>query len=155
MNSQGQTTSLPLKIYKASAGSGKTFQLAVEYIKLLVLNPMNYQHILAVTFTNKATAEMKLRILSQLYGVGHGLEDSNDYLAAIKEDSRIAHQHWSDEQIRQRASKALSLMMHDYSRFRIETIDSFFQSIVRELARELDLTANLRVDLNDEEVLVS
>ena len=56
----------PLKVYKASAGSGKTFTLAVEYIKLLVENPSAYKHILAVTFTNKATAEMKERILSQL-----------------------------------------------------------------------------------------
>ena len=45
----------PLKIYKASAGSGKTFTLAVEYIKLLVASPSAYKHILAVTFTNKAT----------------------------------------------------------------------------------------------------
>lgn len=53
----------PITIYKASAGSGKTFTLAVEYIKLLVLNPQNYRNILAVTFTNKATEEMKTRIL--------------------------------------------------------------------------------------------
>ena len=58
-----------LLVYKASAGSGKTFTLAVEYIKLLILNPRAYRQILAVTFTNKATAEMKERILSQLYGI--------------------------------------------------------------------------------------
>ena len=54
-----------LLVYKASAGSGKTFTLAVEYIKLLILNPRAYRQILAVTFTNKATAEMKERILSR------------------------------------------------------------------------------------------
>ena len=59
----------PLTVYKASAGSGKTFTLAVEYIKLLVENPQQYRNILAVTFTNKATEEMKMRILSQLYGI--------------------------------------------------------------------------------------
>ena len=53
-----------LTVYRASAGSGKTFTLAVEYISLLVKDPENYQHILAVTFTNKATQEMKMRILS-------------------------------------------------------------------------------------------
>lgn len=58
-----------LVVYKASAGSGKTFTLATEYIKLLVINPLNYRTILAVTFTNKATEEMKMRILSQLYGI--------------------------------------------------------------------------------------
>lgn len=62
-----------LIVYKASAGSGKTFTLAVEYIKLLIRNPRAYRQILAVTFTNKATAEMKERILSQLYGIQIGL----------------------------------------------------------------------------------
>ena len=69
-----------LLVYKASAGSGKTFTLAVEYIKLLILNPRAYRQILAVTFTNKATAEMKERILSQLYGIQIGDKDSEAYL---------------------------------------------------------------------------
>ena len=68
----------PLTIYKASAGSGKTFTLATEYIKLLVKNPMSYRSILAVTFTNKATEEMKMRILSQLNGIWKQLPDSSD-----------------------------------------------------------------------------
>ena len=55
-----------LTVYKASAGSGKTFRLAIDYIKLLIANPHSYRNILAVTFTNKATEEMKMRILSQL-----------------------------------------------------------------------------------------
>ena len=58
-----------LTVYKASAGSGKTFALAVQYIKLVVRDPQSYRTILAVTFTNKATEEMKMRILSQLYGI--------------------------------------------------------------------------------------
>ena len=62
-------TSSELVVYKASAGSGKTFTLAVEYIKLLIQNPRAYRNILAVTFTNKATTEMKKRILEQLYGI--------------------------------------------------------------------------------------
>ena len=70
MNTINQkTTPIPLTVYKASAGSGKTFTLATEYIKLLIRNPLNYRQILAVTFTNKATEEMKMRILSQLYGI--------------------------------------------------------------------------------------
>ena len=145
--------SRPLMIYKASAGSGKTFRLAVEYIKLLIENPKSYGNILAVTFTNKATAEMKLRILSQLYGIGHDLRSSDGYLKAIQADERIGSLNLSEEELRRRAGVALSLMMHDYSRFRIETIDSFFQSIMRQLAHELRLTNNLRVDLNNGEVL--
>ena len=66
-----------LLVYKASAGSGKTFTLAVEYIKLLIQNPRAYRNILAVTFTNKATTEMKERILSQLYGIWIKDKDSD------------------------------------------------------------------------------
>ena len=81
-----------LLVYKASAGSGKTFTLAVEYIKLLVLNPRAYRQILAVTFTNKATAEMKERILSQLYGIQIGDKDSEAYLNRIKEETKRTEQ---------------------------------------------------------------
>lgn len=143
----------PLKIYKASAGSGKTFTLAVEYIKLLINNPDEYKFILAVTFTNKATGEMKTRIISKLYALANGLEDGNDYLDAIKKDDNIKKLNLSDNEIRERCAKALNNIIHDYSRFRIETIDSFFQSIIRNLTRELNLTTNLRVDLNADEVL--
>ena len=142
-----------LLVYKASAGSGKTFTLAVEYIKLLIANPYAYRNILAVTFTNKATAEMKVRILGQLNGIAKGLRSSIQYFEKIKEAPEIQALNLSDAQIRSRAQKALSAMLHDYTRFRITTIDSFFQSIVRELAYELDLTANLRVDLNAKEAL--
>ncbi len=145
--------SRPLKVFKASAGSGKTFTLAVEYIKLLIADPAAYKHILAVTFTNKATAEMKDRIVNQLYGIGSSLSSSDPYLEKIKEDPTIRKKNYSDETIRERARQALSLIIHDYGSFHIETIDSFFQSIIKELARELDLTANLRIDLNDQEVL--
>ena len=69
-----------LTVYKASAGSGKTFTLAVEYIKLLVADPFAFRKTLAVTFTNKATEEMKMRILSQLYGIAHQLPSSQPYL---------------------------------------------------------------------------
>ena len=80
---QNQKIRKALTVYKASAGSGKTFTLATEYIKLLVLNPMSYRSILAVTFTNKATEEMKMRILSQLYGIWKQLPDSSDYMEHI------------------------------------------------------------------------
>ena len=69
--------SKPLTIYKASAGSGKTFTLAVEYIKLLIRDPQNFRYTLAVTFTNKATEEMKTRILGKLYGIANSLPDAD------------------------------------------------------------------------------
>ncbi len=137
-----------LTVYKASAGSGKTFTLAREYMTLVVENPQSYRTILAVTFTNKATEEMKLRILSQLYGLAHRQAASKDYLNQIHE----ALPHLSEEQIAENAATALSLLIHNYNYFRVETIDTFFQSVLRNLARELDLTANLRIGLNDYQV---
>lgn len=137
-----------LNVYRASAGSGKTFQLAVEYIKLLIDDPTRYRHILAVTFTNKATAEMKTRILSQLYGISHSLPDSEAYVTSLMQKG-----NWSESQIRQSCQQALQLMMHDYGRFTITTIDSFFQTILRQLIQELDLPSNLRVELDNQGVL--
>lgn len=133
-----------LLVYKASAGSGKTFTLAVEYMKMLISNPKAYRNILAVTFTNKATTEMKERILSQLYGISINDKDSAPYLNKLKEELNM-----DEAEIRQKADEALTLMIHDYSRFRVETIDSFFQSVMRNLARELELGANQNIDLDN------
>ena len=154
----------PLTVYKASAGSGKTFTLAVEYIRLLIVNPSDYKSILAVTFTKKATEEMKTRILSQLYGIWKRLPKSDDYLEAIvarlsesgitcilQEEQR---QGYACKEIRsaarRRAGVALSAILHDYNRFNVETIDSFFQRVMRNLARELGLMANMRISLDKE-----
>ena len=136
-----------LTVYRASAGSGKTFTLAVEYISLLVKDPENYQHILAVTFTNKATQEMKMRILSQLYGIANSLQSSQQYFNKVKEKTNMP-----DVVIRNNARAALTLLIHRYNNFRILTIDAFFQQVLRNLAHELGQTANLRVDLNNEEI---
>ena len=137
----------PLTVYKASAGSGKTFTLATEYIRLIVENPTSYRNILAVTFTNKATEEMKMRILSQLYGIWKGLPESDNYLQVIVEKTG-----YPTELIRERAGQGLSNLLHNYNYFRVETIDTFFQSVLRNMARELDLTTNLKIGLNDVQV---
>ncbi len=137
-----------LRVYKASAGSGKTFTLAVEYITRLVRHPRAYRNILAVTFTNKATAEMKGRILSQLHGIRIGDEGAEAYLRRVQEETGL-----TEAQVREAAGRALDCLLHDYSRFRVETIDSFFQSVVRNLARELDLGANLEIELDNDRVL--
>ena len=144
-----------LIVYKASAGSGKTFTLALQYIKTLLEQESRhtYSHILAVTFTNKATAEMKDRILQQLYGIWKGLPSSDDYLAALQKELQADGIRLTSEDIRQRAGESLCQILHDYNRFRVETIDSFFQSVLKNLAHELSLTANLKVDLHDKEVL--
>ena len=137
-----------LLVYKASAGSGKTFTLAVQYIRQLIEDPYSYRRILAVTFTNKATTEMKERILSQLYGIATSLKSSDGYLKEIMKTSNK-----SVDEIRIAADTALKNIIHDYSRFRIETIDSFFQSVMRNLARELELGANMTIELNNGDVL--
>ena len=140
---------MKLKIYEASAGSGKTYRLALEYIALALQSgsPSDYAHILAVTFTNKATGEMKDRILTQLYNVAKGGLDEgfmNDLLQRLQLPA---------ETVARRAQATLHAMLHNYDRFRVETIDSFFQSLLSNLAHELNLTRGFKVDLDTEEVV--
>ena len=142
-----KTNTKPLTIYKASAGSGKTFTLVVEYLCLLVQNPTCHDQILAVTFTNKATEEMKMRIISQLYGISKGLPSSDNYLRVIAERTQQP-----ETDIRSQCTTALYHILHHYNNFHIQTIDAFFQTVFRNMARELDLPPNLRIDLNDIEV---
>ena len=144
---------MELLIYKASAGSGKTFTLAVEYIEHLIRNPRAYRQILAVTFTNKATAEMKERIVQQLYGIWTDDPSSKAYLDRILSDLQSEIPDLTPQSLRFRAGQALLYMLHDYSRFRVETIDSFFQSVMHGLARELELSPNLNIELDTVEVL--
>lgn len=138
-----------LKIYRASAGSGKTFTLALEYMKLLVENPYSYRNILAVTFTNKATGEMKERILSKLYGVANRLESSKEYFEKMVKQLP----HLSSETIIKNAGKALELILHDYGHFRIQTIDAFFQTVLRSLAKELELNGDMEISLDGDALL--
>ncbi len=138
-----------LEVYRASAGSGKTFTLAVKYITLLIKSPEAYKHILAVTFTNKATGEMKERILSQLYGIAYDLPASKRYMEKMQE----AYPDMRCEEISKRARTALNLILHDYGHFRIQTIDAFFQSVLRSLAKELELNGDVEFLLNGEELL--
>ncbi len=99
----------PLIVYRASAGSGKTFTLAVRYISLLVKDPDNYRKILAVTFTNKATQEMKMRILSQLYGIANSLKSSDDYFNQVKQITSL-----EEFVIRNNAKISLFQLVHKY-----------------------------------------
>jgi len=139
-----------LTVYKASAGSGKTWRLTVEYLKLLVTDPESYRSILAVTFTNKATAEMKERVLNALYELMH--IDSGAVPEAMTE-AVCKELGISPALAKSRATQAIGCLLHDYGRFRIETIDSFFQSVLRNLARELGLGAWLNIELKNDAVL--
>ena len=133
-----------LIIYKASAGSGKTYKLTEEYLKLAFKK--SFQHILAVTFTNKATAEMKQRIIAELFRISSG-EDSS-YLQVLGEDTGL-----NDEDLRKRAAAILESLLHNFSRFSVGTIDSFFQRIIRGFAREAGLQSGFDLELDNIGVL--
>lgn len=145
----------PLTIYRASAGSGKTFTLTAEYVALLLATHScrEAEHILAVTFTNKATAEMKDRILTSLYILAHNLKGSKDMMNKVLECLKKKEIILEPNILHQRAKAALSSILHDYSHFRVETIDSFFQSILHSMTRELGLTSGLRIELNNKQVV--
>jgi len=144
-----------MKIYKASAGSGKTYTLALEYIKELLVSPSNQAHrnILAVTFTKDATGEMKDRILAELYGLAFNCEDSKKFLNSLQEE--LAKNNWPMEEkvIRDKAKSVLQEILHDYSRLYITTIDSFFQKVLRNLARELGKGSKFNLEMNSFKVL--
>lgn len=154
-----------ITIYKASAGSGKTFTLAVRYISLVIgwfdsverrwhLNsprtPARHRSILAVTFTNKATAEMKTRIVGTLAELSDpACPPSNDYMARLLEIFHPA----TREQISKAAGDALMQLLFDFGSFNVSTIDSFFQTVLRTFARELNLPDNYRIQLNQQEAI--
>jgi ATP-dependent helicase/nuclease subunit A len=135
-----------LTVYKASAGSGKTFQLVVEYLKLLLKNPQNYRHILAVTFTNKATNEMKTRILETLNELASN--QPSKYIAEIQKENQMP-----EALIRSNAKLVLKNILHDYNRFSISTIDSFTQRTIKAFNRELGISPNYRLELDSEMIL--
>ncbi len=140
---------MKLKTYTASAGSGKTFRLTVEYISKLLKNPYSYKNTLAVTFTNKATNEMKTRILSVLWSIVHKPEEVKDEIKKIEEK----FEHSLSQTEKDNATKALDFIIHDYHHFWIETIDSFFQRILRNMAKELGVSSGFEVLLSDKEYL--
>lgn len=139
---------MALTVYKSSAGSGKTFRLVREYIKLLIKRPEDYQHILAITFTNKATEEMKSRILDTLKMIINQSEPSY-----IEELSFELGADFQLEKITRNAKEAYELIIHNYSRFEVSTIDSFFSRVLRSFARELDLPLSYEVEMNQDMVL--
>jgi ATP-dependent exoDNAse (exonuclease V) beta subunit len=144
-----------LKVYKASAGSGKTYTLALEYIRELLISPARnaHRHVLAVTFTKDATGEMKDRILAELYGLASGSRDAAGFLNSVQKALSDAGKPMETSDIQQRAQRALQEILHDYSRLHITTIDSFFQKVLRNLARELGKGSKFNLEMNSGKVL--
>lgn len=135
-------------IYKSSAGSGKTYTLAMEYLKLALEHPFAFKQILAVTFTNKATQEMKERILEVLQRLTRTVDPEETLDKAL-----LQHLDISQEQLKVRAYEVLTAILHHYADFSISTIDSFFQKVVRAFAREIDLQAKFDIELDQAAVL--
>ncbi|HLO57665.1 MAG TPA: UvrD-helicase domain-containing protein [Bacteroidales bacterium] len=135
-----------LRVIRASAGSGKTFNLTLEYLRLLFAESDSFLHILAVTFTNKATEEMKSRILSELFLLSSG--QPSGQLAGLAETTGL-----NEKQIRTKALVILKKILHRYSGFSVTTIDSFFQRIIRGFTRELGIQEGYSIELDTEVVL--
>ena len=132
-----------LTVYRSSAGAGKTFTLVKRYIGMLFAESGRNVHrkILAVTFTKKATAEMKERIIGELHSLARGSKSA--YADGLKQQFRL-----SDEQLQKRAAQLLNDILQDYSSFAVSTIDSFFQQIIRSFARELNLPGAYNIELD-------
>ncbi len=138
-----------MKILKASAGSGKTYSLTKEYIRLLLTSDAHdaYRHILAVTFTNKATDEMKRRIIGELYTLAYTPEKSP------YKDELIGVAAYDLAELKSKAYWMLTNILHDYSAFAVSTIDRFFQQTLRAFSREVGQFASYQVEL-DKDILV-
>jgi ATP-dependent helicase/nuclease subunit A len=140
----------PLNVYKASAGSGKTFALTLAYLELLFRFPEKYRNILAVTFTNKAAGEMKGRILDRL----HRLSRQDDPEVSEERGQLIRKTGLAAGEIRQRAGYLLDTILNDYSGFSVGTIDKFFQSVIRSFTREIGVQPGYNLELDHQRVLV-
>ena len=127
-------------ILNASAGSGKTYTLAYNYVRDVIREPMLYRHILAVTFTNKATEEMKSRILKEIHLLSECKE--SNYLEDLCRELAL-----DEDEVRSRAKRVQGLILHDYSHFTILTIDKFFQRVLHAFLKELGIELNFNVEL--------
>ena len=136
-----------LTIYRSSAGSGKTYTLVKEYLQIALKYPMQFRQILAITFTNKATSEMKGRIIKTLGELADG--NAKDLAAELQSSIKL-----NGITIEERSSEVLSNILHQYSYFSISTIDSFFHNIVKSLAFELKLPLRFEIEI-DSNYLIS
>ncbi|MCV9385221.1 UvrD-helicase domain-containing protein [Reichenbachiella ulvae] len=132
-------------IYRASAGSGKTYTLTYNYLRLALRYPEYFKSILAVTFTNKATQEMKSRIVDTLREISKSEPPmAKDLMEDLKMDAAT---------LKQRADKVLKTLLHNYSFFAVTTIDAFFQKVVRSFAREIGIHSGFKIELDQNKVL--
>ena len=155
----------PIQIRKASAGSGKTFQLARQYIinllskrddtgKLVLNDDPREAHsrILAITFTNKATNEMKERIIKELARLAY-VDAKGQYAKSDHRDAIRKELNCTEAELQKAAAIALRSLLFSYHNFNVSTIDSFFQLVLRTFAREVDRPGDYRVEIDDKEAI--
>ncbi|MDP2188675.1 MAG: UvrD-helicase domain-containing protein [Sphingobacteriaceae bacterium] len=139
-------------VYRAAAGSGKTFTLVKEYLRLALgaRELDGFKHILAITFTNKAAGEMKNRVLQALAEFSGRTEGKRfDTMAELLQDEL----HLNREELRERSEQVLTAMLHRYQQVSIGTIDSFVARLARQFARELLLDQQFEIILDQEQLL--
>ncbi|OMP32414.1 exodeoxyribonuclease V subunit beta [Mangrovimonas sp. DI 80] len=142
----------PFSIYNASAGSGKTYTLVKDYLKILVTSthPKQFKHILAITFTNKAVGEMKERIINtlQLFAKPEILEQGNSMFEELCMEAKLSPQELHDK-----SKRILNAIVHNYASFDISTIDGFTHKLIRTFAHDLKLPLNFEVELDQNTLL--
>ena len=131
-------------IYKSSAGSGKTYTLVKEYLKIVLNNPDDFRHTLAVTFTNKAAGEMKSRIMKKLAELSEGKE---------KELEKTLTDEGVRTDITSQAKKVFENILHKYSYFSVVTIDSFYHRVIKSFAKELKLHIAYDIEMDTDKVM--
>lgn len=136
-----------LLVYSASAGSGKTHNIAGQYILLLFSKRQAHRNILAVTFTNKACDEMKDRIVNEMYKISSN-NASKDRIDEIKAFTGLP-----ESRIKEISKDIFRSIIHDYSFFSVSTIDSFFQKIVKSFTRETGIQYNYEIELDTDSVI--
>ena len=143
-------------IYRSSAGSGKTYALVRNYIKLALLGDEHgfrvdyFRHILAITFTNKAASEMKKRVLSFLEELknGKGVGEENSFFSHIQEDTLL-----SATEVQKRSDQLFTQVLHQYADLSIFTVDKFVYRIVRTFAHDLRLSQNFEVEMDSRKLI--
>ncbi|WP_320813971.1 UvrD-helicase domain-containing protein [Flavobacterium sp.] len=139
-------------LYDASAGSGKTYTLTKEYLKILFNSATNdaYKKILAITFTNKAVEEMKSRIIDNLYDFSK--ENTSAKSMMLLKDIAL-ETGLSVATIKDKAKAIIKNIIHNYTAFGISTIDKFTHKVIRAFAQDLNLPANFEVSLDTDALL--
>ncbi|HOI33519.1 MAG TPA: UvrD-helicase domain-containing protein, partial [Bacteroidales bacterium] len=140
-----------LKVYKSSAGSGKTFTLVLEYLALVLQDPINYRRILAVTFTNKAAFELKDRMLEALHAIATAKAD--DTITKVMLPFLASRTQLDETVLQERANWVFHHILHHYHEFAVSTIDAFVQKLARTFTRELSLPSRYEILLETEQLV--